>query len=178
MKEKLRKSIIISAIIVLFSIILVVIYFFFKERENEMKVFQTYDDALDWGMKELNNQSVILKDIKVNDTFNNTNLIFYAIEDTSKVYISKITSEKPGFRYERLSPTYSWTAENNAVNVSFDIPITINDQTYYVLIGKVDKYNKAYIDGEELELDLNRIFIKINTSDKNQVIFKNQLDSK
>lgn len=172
MKKKLRKSTKIASIVIFISIIVVAIYIFYNGRVNQELVFQSYDEALNWGLKEFDDKTEILKDVKVDDKFNNTNLIFYAIEDASKVYISKITSEKTGFEYDRLTPTFSWDTENDNVNASFDVPITINDKLYYVLIGKVDKSYKAYNNEEELELDLNRIFIKINTDNKNQVSFK------
>ncbi len=171
MKKRFRKSTLIGTAIIFLLIILIAIYFIHKDRENRKNVFQTYDEAINWGMKEFEDQAVVLKDIKINDTFKNTNLVFYAIEDASKVYISKITSDKYGFGYERLTPTYSWNIDNGA-NVSFDVPITINGQRYYVLIGKVKESYSAYYNENELKLDSNRIFIKINTENKNKVIFK------
>lgn len=172
MNNKLRKSTITCSAIIILAIILVAVYFIYDYDKNERHVFQTYDEALDWGMKEFSNEAVLLKDIKVNDGFNNTNLVFYAIEDTSKVYISKIIADKSEFQYERLTPTYSWNNKNEDVNSSFDVPITINDKVYYVLIGKVDKSYKAYSNEEELSIDLNRIFIKINPNSKNSISFK------
>lgn len=172
MKKKLRRSTKIGSMVIIISVIIVAIYFIFNRNENQERVFQTYDEALNWGLKEIDDKGEILRDVKIDDKFKNTNLIFYTIEDDSKIYISKITSKKSGFQYERLTPTFSWNTEYEDVNASFDVPITINDKAYYVLIGKVDESYRAYSNDEELELDLNRIFIKINTDDENKVDFK------
>lgn len=174
MEKKFGKLIIAGAIILFFLIILAVFYFFHKARanENEAKVFPTYEEAVDRGMKEFGDKAVILKDVKIEDSANNTNLIFYAANDLSSIYAAKITAEKDGFRYEKVTPTGSWTDEDNAKNVAFHVPVMVNGQTYYVLMGTVDEAHRAYNNMSELQLDENRIFIEINTENKNEVRFE------
>lgn len=167
-----KKLIYIGLAIIVLLIILIAVYSFCNRQEEQGRLFQTYDEALNWGMSELGNKAIVLKDVKVVDTFNNTNLVFFALEDITKAYISKITSDESGYQCSRLTPTFSWTNEDKDANVAFDVPIIINDKEYYVLIGKVDKSSIAYSNEEELELGLNRIFIKITPEKENQVRFE------
>ena len=161
---------------ILFLLIFLIAPFFINKSDvSQDTVFETYEEALNWGKNELGKKAVVVKNIEINNTPNHTNLIFFTTDNFTSLYISRIITDEASFRYARLSPTFSLITENSRSNVAFDVPINVNGKVYYALFGKVDKTHNAYIDEEELELDVNRIFIRINHSEKSQVSFRESI---
>lgn len=157
-------------VIMLIFLILISITFYLVINKNNEALYQTYENAVNYGKKEFNGDVTVLKESRIDDDIDNTNLIFYKVEESTTIYISKIVKYKNKFKYYRLSPTFNLT--NQDINSSYEIPVTINNNQYYVLIGKVASTNKAYNNVGELKLLSDRIFVNINLNEENQVRFE------